>query len=173
MNNALGGKYTHFVEMIGEAFMGTVYHNISGEGEKAKTYANLDLDGAWSLVAPVQLDVLTNTSSPIPIEELDGLPRAFLWENESIDDETVVAMWNSIYIEGEREVDDEKVAGGKRTVSKNWMQERIMENLEWEGSTTQALTQEHISLDDLDAPVAAPVQAAPVPAPANDSAPSI
>lgn len=152
MNVACGGGKNHFVEMIGSPFLGEIFHNISGEGEKKTTYANLDFDKAWSLKAPVQVDAMTNTQTPIPIVELDGTPRAFLWENESLSDEDVTAMWESIYIDGEREVEDKKTKE-KKMVSKNWIQELIMKNTEWEGSTTQALTQEHITLEEHDAPL--------------------
>jgi len=54
-------------------------------------------------------------------------------------------MWESIFIEGEREVEKD---GKKEMLSKNWIQETVMENIEWEGSVTQALTQEQISLDE-------------------------
>ena len=159
MNVACGGGKNHFVEMIGSPFLGEIFHNISGEGEKKTTYANLDFDKAWSLKAPVQVDAMTNTQTPIPIVELDGTPRAFLWENESLSDEDVTAMWESIYIDGEREVEDKKTKE-KKMVSKNWIQELIMKNTEWEGSTTQALTQEHITLEEHDAPLDALVGSA-------------
>lgn len=145
MNAAHGGKYSHFVQMIGLPFLGEVFHNKSKD-EKT-TYANLDLDGAWSLKAPVQVDALTNTKTVIPVAELDGTPKVFLWENPSLTDEQVLSMWECIYIEGEREVED-KVTKTKKMVSKNWIQEAIMENVEWEGSVTQALTQEHIVLEE-------------------------
>ena len=148
MNAAHGGKFTHFVQMIGKSFLGEIYHNKSAD-EKT-TYANLDLEGAWSLKAPVQVDALTNTQTPIPVAELDGKPKVFLWENPSLTDEQVTDMWESIFIEGEREVEDKKTKE-KKMVSKNWIQEAIMKNTEWEGSTTQALTQEHIVLEEHEA----------------------
>lgn len=148
MNAAHGNKFTHFVQMIGTAYLGEIFYNTVVKGDKTSIYANLDKDGAWSLKAPEQVDALNNTKTPIPVAEIAGVQRAFLWENQSISDEDVVAMWESIYIEGVREVED-KVTKEKKEISKNWIQETIMENLEWEGSTTQALTQEHINLDAL------------------------
>jgi len=150
MNKAHGGTYTHFLQMLGLPFLGEVFHNKVGEGDKAKTYANLSQDGAWSLKAPVQIDALTNTSVPVPVAEVNGTIRGFLWENDSISDEDLVGMWESIYIEGTREVEDPKTKE-KVEVSKNWIQENIMENIEWEGSRTQALTQEHISIEEEEA----------------------
>lgn len=154
MNLAHGGTSKHFVELIGKAFLGTIYHNKSKDGKT--TYANLDLDGAWSLKAPEQIDALTEVVTPIPVRELDGKPKVFLWEYEHVTDAQVQEMWNSIYIEGTREVEKD---GVKEKVSKNWIQELIMSNTEWEGSTTQALTQEHISID---APADVPVVATTV-----------
>lgn len=147
MNLACGGGNQHFIQMIDKPLMGTIYHKDSGEGAEKQTYANLDLDGAWSIVEPVQHDFVNGTTTTVPIPELNGTPKVFLWENKTVSDEDIVEMWNSIHIEGTREVPD-KVSGGTKEMSKNWVQESIMENLEWEGSTTQALTQEHVTLDD-------------------------
>ena len=146
MNAAHGNKFKHFAQMIGEAFLGEIVHNKSADGKT--TYANLDRDGAWTLKAPEQVDALTNTKTDIPVRELDGTPRVFLWENKGMEDADITEMWESIFIDGEREVEKD---GVKSMVSKNWIQEIVMANLEWEGSVTQALTQEHVSID-LDAP---------------------
>lgn len=145
MNEAHGSKFKHFVQMIGLPFLGKIYHNKSEDGKT--TYANLDKDGAYSLQAPVVVDPIANTSRPVPIPELHGTPRAFLWENEGVSDEDVKAMWDSIFIEGTREVEDEK-SKEKKEISKNWIQETIMKNIEWEGSRTQGLVTEYVSLED-------------------------
>jgi len=136
------GKAQHMVQMIGKAFLGTLTHNKSEDGKT--TYVNLDgSDGAWNIGAPVQLDPLMNTETPIPVPEMIGTPRAFLWENESIPDETVLEMWESIFIEGTRT--DE---AGKEH-SKNWIQETIQKGLEWEGSTVQRLTEVTVDVSEL------------------------
>lgn len=149
MNEAAGGKYVHFAQMIGLPFLGTIYHNEVGEGKDKKVYANLDKDGAYSLRAPVQIDPVTEEVKKIAIPEMQGTGKVFLWENEAMTDEQVLEMWDSIYIEGTREIEDPK-SKTKTEVSKNWIQELIMTNLDWEGSTTQALTQDHIELDELE-----------------------
>lgn len=146
MNKAHGGKATHFAQLIGKSFLGEVFHNKVGEGSDAKTYANLDSDKAWSLKAPVQVDALTGAETPIQIAELQREPKLFLWENEGVSDEDIKAMWDSIFIEGTKMVKEGDVEVEK---SKNWLQEFIMTNLDWDGSRTQELTQEQISLDDL------------------------
>ena len=140
MNKANANKFKHFVEMIGTAYLGEIYHNEVGEGEKKKVYANIDFEGAYSLKAPVQVDTLTNTATAIPVAELDGTPKVFLWENESLTDDMIKAMWESVFIDGTYEKDGKEI-------SKNWIQETIMKAIDFEGSTTQALVQEHISLD--------------------------
>ena len=140
MNRACGGSCKHFVEMIGKPMMGTIYHNKSEDGKS--TYANLDIDKAWSFVAAEQVDVINNTTTPVPIPELVGTPKVFLWEADGVTDAQILEMWESIHIEGMR-TNDKGVE-----VSKNWIQEAVMENIEWEGSTVQALTQEHINLDE-------------------------
>ena len=147
MNDACGGDHQHMAEMIGKPFLAEIFHNTVGEGDKAKTYANFDKDGAYSFKEPVRVDLDTEEKTPINVMELHGTPSCFLWENEAITDDVLVAMWESIYIEGTREVEDPKTKE-KKEVSKNWIQETIMSNLEWEGSRTQALTQEHIVLDE-------------------------
>lgn len=144
MNKALGGGHTTFFEMMGKPLLGEIFHNIVEKGEEKITYANLDNDGAFSFKAPVQEDAISGETVSVPVPEVHGEMTGFLWENESMDDETYKAMWDSIYIEGTRQDKDGK------EVSKNWIQELIMQNMEWEGSTCQALTQEHVSLDDLD-----------------------
>ncbi|ASL24406.1 hypothetical protein vBAspPH44_23 [Alteromonas phage vB_AspP-H4/4] len=149
MNKAHGNKYNHFVQMIGLPFLGEVFHNTVGEGDKKQVYANLQDDAGWSLKAPLQIDALSGTETPIPVAELDGTPKAFLWENDNISDEDVKAMWDSLFIEGEREVEDSKTKE-KKTISKNWIQETIKKNIEWEGSVTQALVEEHVSLDEIE-----------------------
>lgn len=138
MNRALGGTYSHFVQMIDKPLLGQIYHN-EWEGKK---YANLDIDGAWSFAEPVMKDPIAGTSTPVPVPEMHGTPKVFLWEADGLSDEQIVEMWESVYIEGTRTND-----AGKE-ISKNWIQETIMDNIEWEGSTVQALTQEHISLDE-------------------------
>lgn len=145
MNAAYSNKYNHFIQMIGLPFLGEIYHNEVGEGDKKQTYVNADFNGAWSFKAPVQIDAVTEEVKPLTIDPLKGTPRVFLWEPTGIDDDTIKAMWESIYIDGYREVED-KATKEITKVSKNWIQETIVKNLEWDGSQTQALTQEFVEL---------------------------
>lgn len=145
MNDACGGQHRHFVEMIGKPFLGTIYHNTGSDGKTV--YANLNNDSGYSLQAPQQVDALTNTITPVPVPELVGTPKVFLWENAGVSDEDIQAMWDSIYIEGEREIEKD---GVKTTQSKNWIQETIMENIEWVGSQTERVVngQKAVTFDD-------------------------
>ena len=143
MNKACGGKFSQFIEMIGQPFLAEIFHNKSEDGKT--TYANLDEHGSFSFNAPLTIDPITEEKTPIQIAELHGKPFGFLWNNAELDKEEsgsmIKAMWESIYIDGTYEKDGKEI-------SKNWMQESIMNNLEFEGSVTQALVQEHIDLGD-------------------------
>lgn len=144
MNKAMGGGHTHFFQMLGKPLLGTITHNSNGkEGAEKRTYANLDDNGAYSFRSCMREDELSGELTQIPVPEVHNPIQGFLWENESIEDADYVEMWDSLFIDGTREKDGKEV-------SKNWLQELIMTNMEWEGSTCQALTQEHISLDSLD-----------------------
>lgn len=145
MDSACGGGHTHFVQMIGKPMLGEVFHNTSEDGKT--TYVNLDNEGAWSFKRPVQVDAINDTEDPVPIPEMQSTPMVFLWENEGVSDDQIQQMWDSIYIDGVREVED-KETKEKREVSKNWIQETIMNNIEWEGSRTQGIVIEHIELDE-------------------------
>lgn len=139
------GKAHHMVSMIGKPFLGFLTHNQSED--KKTTYVNLDgADGAWNIGEPAQTDALTNQKTQVPVPEMQGEGRAFLWDNESIPDEAMKEMWEMIYIEGTR-TDD----AGKEH-SKNWIQETIQQSIEWEGSRIQSLVEEQVDVSDLQAP---------------------
>jgi len=144
MNKALGGGHTHFFQMFGKPLLGTIYHNDNKkEGAEKRIYANLDDAGAFSFRSPTKEDELTGEMVTIPVPELHNALQGFCWENDSFTDEEYLEMWNGLFIDGVREKDGKEV-------SKNWIQETIQENMEWEGSTLQALTEEHVNLDDLE-----------------------
>lgn len=167
MNAACGGGYKHFVQMLGKPFLGEIFHNEgkAEEGKETPIYANLDNNGAYSLRAPETVDPLTEAVTPIAIPECHGELKAFLWENQGVSDEQIQAMWDSIFIEGTRQNDKGE------EVSKNWLQELIMKNLEWDNSKTkQVVSGEEIDLgteDDDPAAAALAAQGAAEP-PADD-----
>lgn len=144
MNKAMGGGHTHFFQMLGKPIIGTIYHNDNGkEGAEKKIYANLDDNGAYSFRSTEKEDELTGEMVKIPVMEVHGELQGFTWENESMDDEDYLNMWNALFIDGTREKDGKEI-------SKNWIQETIQKNMEWEGSTLQALTEEHLDIDELE-----------------------
>lgn len=147
LNAATGGNSQHIFQMFGKPLMGEIFHNTTGEGENKKTYANLDNDGAYSFKAPSQEDPLTGEVKEIPVLELHNKLQGFLWEPdpEHISDEQYVEMWNDLFIEGEHEADKD---GKVRT--KNWIQESIKENIEWEGSRLQSLVEEDLDITDFE-----------------------
>ena len=151
MNKALGGGHTSFFEMMGKPLLGEIFHNEGKEDDKGNKpkYANLDQSGAYSFRSPTKEDELSGEMITVPVPEVHNEMQGFMWENESFDDATYIAMWDSLYIDGTKEIDDPKNKGEKIEVSKNWLQELIMSNLDWEGSTCQALTQQHVDLDDI------------------------
>lgn len=128
-------EITNMAQMLGEAFYGKIVHGKSADG--SKTYANLrDADGNWQLEEPRLYDPVAETWQNIDVAAATEPVKLLLWDYPS------KAQWDSIYIEGEREV-TEKLADGtevKKTVSKNWMQEDIVKNaLDFEGSPLEAI----------------------------------
>ena len=119
------GTKSHFAQMLGDAFLGTIHHTETN-GVK---YANLnDSNRVWTIGAPRVTDVINNVATEVPIPEMHGEPRLFVWENVGTSDKQIKEMWDSIYIDGENN-DGE---------SKNWIQKTISsdENIEWAGSRT-------------------------------------
>ena len=124
---------------LGHAFLGQVYHN----SYKDKIYANLDKDGEFSIQAPrspvMEMGVPTGKYEDIKVPEMNAKPRLFLWEAPGMPDSGTHKMWESIYIEGEK--DD--------GTSKNWIQEMILseENVALPGSKVEQLFLEKGELD--------------------------
>ena len=111
------GTATHMSQLIGKPFLGTLFHSTCGK------YVNLDdANGEYQIGAPQQIDALTNAVTEIPVPELQGTPQLFLWENAGVTDEQIQAMWDSVHIDG-----------------KNWIQDKIRENLDLNGSRTQSV----------------------------------
>lgn len=147
MNEHSGGGHQSWFSMFGKGFLGRVYHSKSADGKT--TYANLDKDKAWSILPLVQEDMLTGDVKPIVIPETkEDQFQGFLWENAEVPDDQYVAMWEGLFIEGTRNNENNE------EVSKNWIQETIMANLEWQGSRLQKLVggDDDIVLDEHETP---------------------
>lgn len=155
LDHALGGGHKHIVEMIGKPCKATIYHNKTGEGDKEQTYANFDMDNAFSFASVTSEDEYNpGQMKTIPVPEMTSIPQVFLWEptrltpegDVVVPDEVLVGAWDALHIEGEREV---KKGDEVTMVSKNWLQELIKSNIEWDGSYLQGLVEEHVELDEL------------------------
>jgi hypothetical protein len=125
------GKIPALSRFLGMPFMGTVFHN----PWKEKVFANISKDGEY-FIGAAQTPVMDETTGlptqqyrPVVVPEMNALPRLFLWEAPEMSKSDYHAMWETLYIEGER--DD--------GTSKNWIQEIILspENLELPGSMAE------------------------------------
>lgn len=121
----------HMAQMLGEAFIITIYHNIVEKEGVKKTYVNIDNDGVYGVKAPFVEDPLEGTRKDVPVREPISPLRLFLWQNPTKE------TWDSLYIDGTREV--KKDGGEVEHVSKNWLQESILDAKNYKGSALEAL----------------------------------
>ena len=141
INTATGGKAKTFVDLLNKPFKAKVVLNKVGEGDTAKTYTNLE-----NYDAP-ERENDEGDMVPVIVPELNGSIRLFLWENTTVSDDMVKAMWESIYREGTWTKNSGK--DNESEESLNFDQDKIMSNLEWEGSRTQELVvDDGIDLDE-------------------------
>ena len=125
----------HMAQMLGEPFLLTVTHNVvKGNDGKDVTYANISRDGVYLIGAPQITDPMTEVVTKLPVREPTVPVRLFLWDHPTKE------TWDSLYIDGTREV---KNADGTTTQqSKNWLQEKIMSAVNYNGSPLHALLNE-------------------------------
>jgi hypothetical protein len=112
----------HILQMAGRACVGTIMHR---KDDKGNVYANLkDEARRWHILPPFIEDLDTGEVKQYNSPQLHGKPCFFLWEPSAalIDDTTYLAMWESIYREGN-----------------NWIQEKVKSNLKFNGSRLQGL----------------------------------
>ena len=121
----------HMAQMLGEAFIITVYHNVVEKDGKKNTYVNLDNDGVYGIKAPFVEDPLEGTKKDVPVGEPLSPLRLFLFNNPTQE------TWDSLFIDGTRE---RKLDGGAvEQVSKNWLQEVILGASNFTGSALEAM----------------------------------
>lgn len=123
------GKYTHFAQLLGHAFIGTVVHSTRGEGADAKTYANLRDQDGLTIKPPFVMNPETDEMMTVKVAEPVSPLRCFLWDYADKE------MWDSIYIDGRW--DDKKDAKGvvtKEGISKNYFQMLIAKAVNFAGS---------------------------------------
>ena len=121
--------HKHMAQCLGEPYLLTVYHNEVGEGSDKKTYANLnDKDGNYGIAAPMITDPLTQNVTDLKDKCPASLRsrKVFLWDHPTQE------TWSSLFIDGTREVKDNK--GNVTQESKNWLQELILSASNFSGS---------------------------------------
>ena len=128
------GKVPSFVAFAGKGFLGAVHHNTSKDG--TKVYVNLDKDGEYTIGAAriAETDDMgapTGNYKAVPVPEMNGEQRVFLWET-GVSDDVYTQMWNSIQIIGEKK---------DGTPYKNWIAESILseDNIALPGSRAESL----------------------------------
>lgn len=139
------GTCTHPAQLLGKPYMIEVVHSWAKGDDPEKTkpsYANFMKDGVVLISAPRVEDPLTGSVKELVVPELLNDLKLFLWDNPTKE------SWDSLFIEGTREKDGEQI-------SKNWLQERIMEALDFEGSALHTMLEGlgNINLEKEEKPV--------------------
>ena len=155
----------HMAQMLNEGFVITVVHNTvvdKTDPTKTKVYANItDSDGSYLVAAPVHEDPLSGEQTAIPVPEAISPVRIFLFEKPT------PASWATLFIDGDKTVKDKD--GTEKTVSKNWLQDRVKSATDFKGSALDLMLQGGDKLPDVtapksvDAPALKVVESAPVP----------
>lgn len=103
------GKATHFSQLLGQAYLGTVSHyKFTGTDGKEVCIAQLEGADGISVRPPKVEDVETGEIRVIPVDPAISPIRLFVWNAKP---EHIAPMWNSIFIEGTARVSDDGVAG--------------------------------------------------------------
>ncbi|MCY1708371.1 hypothetical protein [Pannonibacter sp. SL95] len=121
----------HMAQMLGEAFVLQIFHNVKESEGKKFTYVNLDENGEYGIGAPVKNDPLTGESEVLNVKPNIREMRLFLFEIPTKE------TWASLFIEGTKERKNED--GSVTNVSKNWLQERILSATNFSGSALEAM----------------------------------
>lgn len=129
--NRVGNKATHFVQKVAEQCLYTV--PISVVSKNGKEYNAIDFSNLQPALN-AEFEEYANTDMP---QLKDEHIQVFLWDSPTKE------MWDSIYIEGQW--DAKKDDSGKVTQpakSKNFLQEKCLSAVDFEGSPLQLLLQE-------------------------------
>lgn len=135
------GTANNMVDLIGQPFLGYLAHNPKDKDDASKgVWVNLDVDGVYQIGRPEieikdDFGVVTGTKD-IEVPEMVGSPLVFCWEDNGWDDALIKEAWDSLFIDGEYEA-----KGDKPAKSKNYHQNRIKSNLDWEGSRTASIVE--------------------------------
>ena len=116
---------THFAQMLNDPFILNFEHNEGEKDGKKVTYVNLYVDGKYGIQPPVVSDPIAGTTTPVPVPAANSPIKIFLWDLPTKE------TWDSLYIPGTRTVKEGKT---EKEVSKNWLQETILEASNFTGS---------------------------------------
>lgn len=142
------GKAKVPAQLLGQPYKAKIFHNYDEkdmkdgkpvDGAKPK-WANLNSDGVFSFEAPRNIDPLSETITEIPVPEMLGAVRLFLW------DIPMKKCWDSLFVDG---TFTKTIDGKEVEVSKNWLQNIILESQSYEGSKLQLMLQGADELEDL------------------------
>lgn len=98
----LDGQATHFAQLIGQAYLGNVRHDVwkDREGKDRVTAYLDDADRNFTVRAPriEQIDPETGDSTIIPVQVAPAItePKLFVW---NADDTLIGTLWESIFIQ--------------------------------------------------------------------------
>lgn len=120
------GTATHMSQLLGEAFLVTIKHKVTGEGDKKRTYANIRDDAGYTVQPPRYVDPLSNQTVEVPVDPPISALRLFVWNAPT---ELLKPMWDSLFIDGEY-----PAKGDRPARSKNVLQEEIKAALNFKQS---------------------------------------
>lgn len=150
----------HLAQCLGKAYCGKIFHttykNKKGEEVTFATLQNPDTK-EFAIFPPVAEDYETGETRKVNVAPAKSEIVCFVWNKP------LLKMWNAIHIEGT--TDDGR--------SKNWMQERCLEAVDFKGSPLQTM----LTMNNMPTEVEKPEDNAPAPeaedapAPEADEAP--
>lgn len=131
--NRVGNKCTHPAQKLAESplYQLTIAHEVPTKGKNAgKTVNRFDfrnLQPAWDTINACEVNMPALVKSDI---------QAFLWDLPSL------GQWDSLFIDGQYDAEKDESGKIKRPArSKNFIQEKILGALNFEGSKIQKLLQ--------------------------------
>lgn len=147
----------HMAQMLGEAFVLDVAHEVSKKDGKERTFVSIkDASKEWTIRSPFIIDPITGGRTDVPVPAAMSPLKVFIWD--LADKET----WDSLFIDGVWE--NKKPDGTVETRSKNWMQETLLKASDLPGSPLEAVVKglvAELPLQENPAAPAAPVAQTP------------
>lgn len=146
----------HLAQCLGKAYCGKIFHNTyknkKGEEVTIATLQNPDTR-EFAIFPPIAEDYETGETKKINVAPAKSEKICFVWNKP------LLKMWKAIEIGGT--TDDGR--------SKNWMQERCLEAIDFKGSPLQAM----LALNNLPTEVQKPEDNAPAPDAEDAPAPEV